>query len=72
MPKKSPKFVLSRRNSTVVFNLDLVLLPVKVDLILKKRGRKRDALNVCSINHIKIVLVLSTKAIALHVRATMV
>lgn len=36
LPKKYLKFVLSKKNGIIIFNLDLVLLPIKVDLILKK------------------------------------
>lgn len=41
LPKKSLKFVLSRRNGTVMFNLNLKLLPAKIDFIPKKQNRKK-------------------------------
>lgn len=44
LPKKSFKFVPSKRNNTIAFNLDLVLLPAKVDFILEEQSRKKDAL----------------------------
>lgn len=40
--KKSLEFILSRRDSTIIFNLGLVLLLVKVNSILEKCNRKED------------------------------
>lgn len=72
MPKKSFEFIPSNRNSTVIFNLGLMLLPVNVDPIAEKQNRKGNALGAYGIGHIKIIFALSTKVIALHVKATII
>lgn len=65
--KKSLKFIPSRRNDTVAFNLSLVLLPVKIDFIPKKQSRKRDTLVAHSIGYIKIIFALLIKVITLYI-----
>lgn len=66
MPKKSFKFVLNREKSIVTFNLSVVLLLAKVDPITKKKIRKKDAFEAYSSNHIRMILTLLTKIIALY------
>lgn len=61
------KFVPSKGNDTVMFNLSLVLLPAKVDPILEKQNHKKDALIAYGTGHIKIICILSTKVITLYV-----
>lgn len=73
--KKDLEFVLSKEDSLVALNLDLVLLLAKVDSILKvdfipeKQGCKKNILMAHGIGHIKIILVLSTKVIIFHIQA---
>lgn len=43
-----------------------MLLLVKFDIILEKRGYERDVFGACSIDCDKIILLLSTKVIALY------
>lgn len=61
------KFVLSKRDSTVVFNLSLVLLPVEVDLIVKEQNHKKDIFGVCGIGCIEIIFALLTKIVVLYI-----
>lgn len=44
--KKGLKFVLSKRNNNVVFNLSLILLPVKANLSLKRHSIKMTRLEL--------------------------
>lgn len=68
--EKSLKFILSRQNNTVTFNLNLVLLLVKV--ISKKQSYKKNALRAHGIGHVEIIPVLLTKIIALYIKAIIV
>ena len=43
-----------------------MLLLAKVDSIVEKQGRKGDTLVTRGIGHVKMILVLSTKVVALH------
>lgn len=52
LPKKGLKFVLNRVDSTIIFNFSFVLLPVEINFVVKKRGRKRDMLMFHSISHV--------------------
>ena len=49
------KFVPSRGNGIVAFNLSFVLLSVEVNLVSKEQGYKRDAFVACSSSRIKII-----------------
>lgn len=40
LSKKNLEFVLSRRDSTIAFNLSLVLLPAEFDFISEEQGRE--------------------------------
>lgn len=59
--KKVLKFFLSRKSDTVACNMSLVLLPVKIDLIVKEQNRKKHAFKARGSGRIKIILVLPTK-----------
>lgn len=72
LPKKDLKFVLNKRDDIVAFKLSFVLLPVKVNLILKNQSRKRYMLIVCSFVRVKIALILLTKSITLYVQTFIV
>lgn len=67
MPKKDFTFFLSKKNNTVVFNLNLILLLVKFNSILEKQGCKKDILVMHTIGYIIIVFALLTKIIAFHI-----
>lgn len=70
LSKRGLKFVLSKKNNTVAFNLGQILLLAKVDIILEKWGRKRDALVTYDTGYVKIVFALSTEIIALYIQAS--
>lgn len=44
LAKKCLEFALNKQDSSVIFNLSLVLLLAKVDLILEKQSCKKDTL----------------------------
>lgn len=56
LPKKCLKFDPSRRDNTVKLNLDFILLPARVDLILGEERRKRAVLRVHGIGCSKLFL----------------
>lgn len=72
LPEKSLEFVLIRGDDTIIFNLDLVLLAVKVASILEEQNYKRNMLKTRNIGRVKMVLALSTKIVVLHIRATII
>lgn len=70
--KKNFEFIPSKRNSNIIFNLSLILLLAEIDLISEEQSYKGDILGVYNTRHIKIVFVLSTKIVALHIGAIIV
>ena len=70
--KKGLKFVLSRGDGIVAFNLSFVLLPAEVNPILEKRGCEKDAFVARGFGHVEMIFILSTKIIALHMQAPIV
>lgn len=70
--KKRLKFVLSREDSSIDFNLDFILLPVKVNLILEQQGCKKDVLVTYDISYIEIILALLTEVVALYMQASII
>ena len=72
LPEKGLKFVLSKGDGIVAFNLSFMLLPAEVNPISEERGREEDAFVARGSNRVKIILTLSTEIIALHVRAPIV
>lgn len=67
LPKKSLKFVLSREGSSVAFNINLILLPVKIDFVIEEQSRKRDIFRPCGIGYVKIILVLLSKVVLFYI-----
>lgn len=59
--KKSLKFILYEGVSFVLFNLNLILLPMEVDFFLKKQGCKKLAFIAFNISRLKMILVLATE-----------
>lgn len=66
--EKFLKFVPTKEDNDIVFHMSFVLLLAESDLFLKEQGRKEDVLIVCGSSHLKIVLALLTKEMALHMQ----
>ena len=56
----------NKGGSTVVFDLGLVLLLVKIDPVAKKRRCKKHAFRIHGTERVKMILALSTKIVALY------
>lgn len=67
LTKKSFKFILSRGNDILAFNLSFVLLTAEVNLITEKQNYKRDIFETYGISRIEIIFALSVKKIALYI-----
>lgn len=72
LSEKGFKFVLSKRDRIVASNLSFVLLPAKIDPVLKKRGHKGDTFVTCGSGHIKIIFTLLTEVVILYIQAFIV
>lgn len=72
LPKKSLKFVLSKKDGIVTFNLSFVLLPMEVNLVLEKKNCKKDAFIAYNSGRVKIIFTLSIEVIALYIQAFIV
>ena len=70
--EKGLEFVLSRRNSIIVFNLSFILLLVKINPVLEKQSCKNDAFVVRTFGRVKIILTLLIKVIVLYMRVSMI
>lgn len=70
--EKSLKFILNKKNRTIAFNLNFVLLPAKVNLILEKQNYKRDILAAHGTSLVKMIFIQLTEVIALHIQASIV
>lgn len=70
--KKRLKFVLSKRDNIIIFNISFILLPAKIDLILEKQSCKKNILKTCGTGYIKIVFTFLTKVIAFNIWVTIV
>lgn len=70
--EKNLEFAPNRGDSIITFNLSLVLLPAEVDFVLEEQGHKRNALVARGSGCVKMVLALSTKVVALYMRALIV
>lgn len=67
MLEKSFEFISSSGNDIITFNLGFLLLLVETDLIPKKQNCKKDALVAYGIGRVKIIFILLTKILALHI-----
>lgn len=67
LSEKNFKFILSRGNNTIEFNLSLVLLPVEANAVAEERNCKGDALVTHSTGCVKIILALLTEVITFYV-----
>lgn len=65
--EKGLKFILSRRNGTVAFNLNLVLLLIEVDPIAEEQSCKKDAFKNCSISCVKMIFALSAEVVSFYI-----
>lgn len=72
MLEKALKFVSSKKNNIVIFNLGLLLLLVKADFILKEQSYKKKVLGVCDTDCGKIVLALLTEVETFYMAVTIV
>ena len=70
--EKDLEFVPSRGSGIVIFNLSFVLLPAEVNPVLEEQSRKGDMFVTCGSGYVEMILTLTTKIIALHVRAPIV
>lgn len=70
--EKSLEFVLNRGGGTIALKLGLILLPAEGNLFLEKQRYKRDALMAYDTGYVKIIFVLLTKVIVLHIQAPIV
>lgn len=62
--KKGLKCVLSREENSFIIIFSLILLPIEVNFILKKKSCKKDILIIYSFASIKIVFKLAAKVVA--------
>lgn len=67
MIKKDLEFVSSRKDSTIAFNISLVLLTTKIDLVVEEYSCKRYVFKICNINYIKMILVLPTEVVVFYI-----
>ena len=67
LPKKSLEFALNKKDDTIIFNLNFVLLLVKVNPVLKKQNCKKDVLIACNSSYIQIVFILLIKVVAFYI-----
>lgn len=67
LPEKGLKFVPNSEDNTIVFYLSLMLLPIEVDPIPKKRGYKGNILVTRGTGYVKMVFTALRKVVALYV-----
>ena len=70
--KEGFKFVLSKGDGIIAFNLSFVLLPAEVNPVFEKQSRKKDAFVVYGSDCIKIILTLLTEVIAFYMQASII
>ena len=71
-PEKDFKFVPSRKDSIVTFNLSFVLLQAEINPVLEERGCKRDAFMAHGSGCVEMILILSKEIIAFYMQAPIV
>lgn len=67
LSEKDFEFFPSREDGNIIFNLSFVLLTAKIDFVVKEKNYKKHKLKGQSTIRIKIISVLSTKIVALHI-----
>lgn len=72
LSKKSLKLVLNKESSTIAFNLNFILLPAEVNLVLEKKSRKKNAYMACSFSCVKKILTLLAEVVKVHMQASIV
>lgn len=70
--EKAFEFISNKRDDTIAFNLDLLLLPTKVDFILEERDCKKNVLRAYSISCVEMIFALLAEIVVLHIGATIV
>lgn len=56
----------------IVLNIELVLLPLEVNLLTKKAGYKKDFIITLGISIIKVIVILVIKIVAFYIKLTIV
>lgn len=64
--KKDFKFVPSKGNTTIIFDLSLILLLVEIDPFTEKHSSKEYAFKTCGIACIEIILALLIEVVVFH------
>lgn len=70
--EKSFKFDSNRGDSIVTFNLSLILWLTEIDSIPEEHSHKKDRLRAHGTGRIKMLLILLTKIVVFHIRATII
>lgn len=72
LSEKSFEFIWSKGDNTIVFNLSLVLLLIKVDHVPEKQSYKQDALIFFTISYTIMVFAVLTKIVVLYLQTFIV
>lgn len=64
--KKSLELILSR-GGIIAFDISLVLLLAKIDLIVEQQSCKKNMFRVCDTGYIKMIFALPPEVIALYI-----
>lgn len=72
LSEKSFEFVPTKESSTIAIKLNLVLLAVKIDLVLKKQSRQGHALRARSTGRIQIIFALPTKVVVFYMGTSII
>lgn len=72
LSEKSFKFILDKKNSSILFIFYLILLTVEINLVSKKLKYKKDAFIICSTSYVKIIFAILTKVVVLYMQVFMV
>lgn len=66
LSEKDLKFILSKKSNIIAFNLSLVLLLAKVDLVTEEKSCKKNAFKTNSIGYIKKIFALPAEGVAFY------
>lgn len=70
--EKDLKFISSREDSTVAFDLGLMLLPAEINLVAEEHSCKEYMLSTSGISRVKVIFVLLIKVIALYMNTSVI
>lgn len=68
--KKSLKFVLGKRNGPITFDLGLILLPVKIDPLIKEQNCKKYAFGTFCTSGFEMIFILPIKVVAFYIQVS--